>query len=375
MKRSEGRILTSHSGSMFPPPQDGAGDRAAYFAATGTETDQVAETVRAVVDKQVEIGVDVINNGDQNRGLTLMTFPRMFDGLEQRPPEGFARYKGLPDEDMEVYAEYYSAHPFMPFDPGQCVCTGPVSPKGIDLLQRDLSTLADAAEGKEFEELFYCVISPGWLRRWIVDEHYGSEDDLAFALAEAVKPYYRAVVDAGMILQIDSPDVVDNWSWDRWNDVTAYRKDLEARLDALSNAIEGLPEERVRLHFCWGSWHGPHSIALPLEEVLDLVYTFPAQCYSIEAAKANHTHEWRAFEQLPLPDGKIVMPGVIDHTTPVIEHPQVIADRIVAYANVVGKENVIAGTDCGMRIDSRVEWAKLDRMVQGAQLASRELFR
>jgi 5-methyltetrahydropteroyltriglutamate--homocysteine methyltransferase len=194
------------------------------------------------------------------------------------------------------------------------------------------------------------------------------------AMGEAMKPYYKAVVDAGLVLQIDAPDIVDNWVLDRWDDVKAYRRNLETRLEALSNALEGIPEDRVRVHLCWGSWHGPHSVELPLEEVLDLVYTIPAQCYSIEAAKPNHTHEWRAFQTHPLPDGKIVMPGVIDHTTPVIEHPQVIADRIVAYANVVGRENVIAGTDCGMRIDSRVEWTKLERMVEGARLASEALF-
>ena len=369
MKRSEGRILTSHSGSVFPPPRD---DHSIGGRPDGKPA--VAEAVREIVAKQVEVGLDVINNGDVNAGMGIMTFPRMFEGLEQRHGEGFKNYKGIPDEDMETYAEYYSAHPFIPFDPGQCYCTGPIRPKGLDLLQWDLDNLKQAAEGEDVEELFYCVISPGWLRRWVVDEHYGSEEEMAHAMGGALKPYFKAVVDAGLILQIDSPDIVDEWSWDRWTDLAAYRVNLEARLDTLRNAVRGLPEDRIRLHFCWGSWHGPHSVALPLEDVLDLVYTFPAECYSIEAAKANHSHEWRAFERHPLPDGKIVMPGVIDHTSAIIEHPQVIADRIVAYAKVVGKENVIAGTDCGMRIDSRLEWTKLERMVLGAKLATNELF-
>jgi 5-methyltetrahydropteroyltriglutamate--homocysteine methyltransferase len=371
MKRSEERILTSHTGSVFMPPGDD-------HAQPGVPIDDAAvkEAVRQVVDKQIEVGLDVINDGDLQFGLSLVqSFERAFDGVEKRPREAQrGSPRGVPDEDMEVFSEYYAQHPMLPFDPGTLVCTGPLGATALDRLKADLKMLQKVAEGKRLKELFMCFISPGWIQEWIWNDHYGSEEEFVFALAEAVKPYYRAIVDAGMVLQVDAPDIVDNWSWDRWTDVAAYRKNLAMRLEALSNALAGLPEDRVRLHFCWGSWHGPHSVALPLEKVLDLVYKVPAQCYSVEAAKPNHTHEWRAFQTFPLADGKLVMPGVIDHTTPVLEHPQVIADRIVAYAKVVGRENVIAGTDCGMRIDSRVEWAKLERMVQGAELASRELF-
>ena len=373
MKRSEGRILTSHTGSVFVPPGDDRAPPAVPWA-----RGEVKEAVRAVVDKQVEVGLDVINDGDLQFGLSMVqSFHQVLDGVEKRRPSAERRSpRGLPDEDMEVFAEYYERHPWVPpeVDMGLYVCTGPVRAAAVERLEADLARLREVAEGKDVEELFMCFISPGWLQEFIWNDHYGSEEEFVFALAEAVKPYYKAVVDAGMVLQIDAPDIVDNWSWNRWTDVSAYRKDLHIRLEAISNAISGLPEDRVRLHFCWGSWAGPHSVALPLEKVVDLVYRVPAQCYSVEAAKPNHTHEWRAFKQFPLPDGKIVMPGVIDHTTAVLEHPQVVADRIVAYAKLVGRENVIAGTDCGMRIDSRVEWAKLERMVQGAELASRELF-
>jgi 5-methyltetrahydropteroyltriglutamate--homocysteine methyltransferase len=373
MKRSKDRILTSHTGSVFLPPRDDHTQ-----PEVPREPAAIKEAVRAIVDKQVEVGLDVINDGDLQFGLSmLLSLDRVFDGVENRPKEaGRSSPKGVPDEDMEVFAEYYERHPWVPvdFDPGLYVCSGPLGAKSLDLLKRDLDTLKEAAQGKDVEELFMCFISPGWLQEWIWNDHYGSEEEFVLAMGEAVTPYYKAIVEAGMVLQIDAPDIVDNWSWDRWSDVSAYRKNLETRLEAISNAISGLPEDRVRLHFCWGSWAGPHGVALPLEKVLDLVYRVPAQCYSVEAAKPNHTHEWRAFEEFPLPDGKIVMPGVIDHTTPVIEHPQVITDRIVAYAKVVGRENVIAGTDCGMRIDSRVEWAKLERMTRGAELASKELF-
>jgi len=373
MRRSEGRILTSHTGSVFVPP----GNDHAPSAVTW-EHGEVKQAVRAIVDKQVEVGLDVINDGDIQVGLSLVeSFHRVFDGVEKRPDDAERRSpRGLPDEDMEIFAEYYERHPWVPpqVDLGVYVCTGPLAARAPDLLDRAVTTFREVAEGKKMTDLFMCFISPGWLQEFIWNDHYASEEHFVFALAEAVKPYYRAIVDAGLVLQIDAPDIVDNWSWSRWSDVGAYRKKVEMRLEAISNAITGLPEERVRLHFCWGSWAGPHSVALPLEKVLDLVYRVPAQCYSIEAAKPNHTHEWRAFQEFPLPDGKIVMPGVIDHTTAVLEHPQVVADRMAAYAKVVGKENVIAGTDCGMRIDSRVEWAKLERMVQGAELASKELF-
>lgn len=371
MKRSEDRILTSHTGSVFLPPRDDHTQ-----PEVPTEPPAIKDAVRQIVEKQLEVGLDVINDGDIQFGLSLVrSFDRAFDGVEKRPTQNGRRSpRGVPDEDMDVFAEYYARHPLLPFDPGLYVCTGPLKATGLEMLEWSLETLKEVTASKDVEELFMCFISPGWIQEWIWNEHYGSEEEFVFALGEAVKPYYKAIVDAGMVLQIDSPDIVDNWSWDRWTDVSAYRKNVEMRLEAISNAISGLPEDRVRLHFCWGSWPGPHSVTLPLEKVLDLVYRVPAQCYSIEAAKPNHTHEWRAFEQFPLPDGKIVMPGVIDHTTPVIEHPQVIADRIVAYAKVAGRENVIAGTDCGMRIDSRVEWAKLERMAQGADLASKELF-
>jgi 5-methyltetrahydropteroyltriglutamate--homocysteine methyltransferase len=286
----------------------------------------------------------------------------------------------MPDRDMEIYHEYYRAraeHTPPRLDDATRftkIVSGPVSAKSTESLEWDVQTLKDAATGKDLDDLFVCFISPGWVRNLSWNEHYATLEEEYFAIAAALRPFYKAIVDAGVVLQIDAPDLVDTWTLDRWDDVAGYRKDLEMRVEALNTALEGLPEEQVRLHFCWGSWHGPHSGALPLEHVLDIIYRVPAQCYSIEAAKPNHAHEWRVFEKHKLPDGKILMPGVIDHTTSVIEHPQVIADRIVTYAKLVGRENVIGGTDCGMRIDSRVEWAKLQAMVDGAKLATDELF-
>lgn len=384
MKRSTDRILTSHTGSLYEPPAEGAdvldgADLAHPSQAGGGAREEVRRRVEAVVRKQVDVGLDVINNGDISVGMQILDLQRVIGGTEWVPlkEDESTPVRSLPDLDMETYHEYYGEHPILGKTappPVKLACTGPLTTQGEENVAWDIATLKEAVADQDVEETFMDFISPGWVTRFLFNQHYATDEEFHFALAAALKPHYKAIVDAGFILQIDAPDIVDTWSWERWTDVTAYRKQAEMQIEAINSALQGLPEDRVRLHFCWGSWHGPHSVALPLEEVLDLIYRVPAQCISLEAAKPNHTHEWRAFKDHPLPDGKILMPGVIDHTTPVIEHPQVIADRLVTYANIVGRENVIAGTDCGMRIDSRVEWAKLAAMVTGAELATRELF-
>jgi 5-methyltetrahydropteroyltriglutamate--homocysteine methyltransferase len=380
MQRSNGRILTSHTGALFPPPRDDHGP-----VVVPSRRDAIRDAVRSIVDMQAEVGIDIVNNGDLTAGAGL-ELNLAFHGIETIPiDDEHGPARGMPDADMDRFAEYYAAYGLFPNPDNPLggsrperteaqVCRGPITPRSTEPLEWDAATLKELAGGKSAGELFLCFIGPGWMTRFIFDEHYASEEELIYALAAAARPFYRAIADAGLILQIDAPDIVDNWTWDRWTDLRAYRKHLEMRLDALNGAIEGIPEEQIRLHVCWGSWHGPHTGALPLGDVIDLIYRVPAACYSIEAAKPNHTHEWRVFAEHPLPDGRTVMPGVIDHTTAIVEHPRVIADRIIAYAKVVGPENVIAGTDCGMRRDSRVEWAKLAAMVQGAELASAELF-
>src|SRR6476646_6283213 len=259
MKRSDDRILSSHTGSVQLPPRD---DHSA--PELPSDRAEAKEAVRAVVDKQIEVGLDVINDGDLGAGLALVqSFHEFFTGVEKRPSatENRRSPRGVPDVDMETYAEYYAQHPMLPFDPGVYVCTDAIGPGNVDSLKWGLETLKEVAEGKGAEELFMCFISPGWIQEWVWNEHYRTEEEFVFAISEALKPYYKAVVDAGLILQIDAPDIPDNWSWDRWTDVNAYRKNLEMRLEATSNAISGLTEEQVRLPFCWGSWPGPHSVS------------------------------------------------------------------------------------------------------------------
>jgi 5-methyltetrahydropteroyltriglutamate--homocysteine methyltransferase len=213
----------------------------------------------------------------------------------------------------------------------------------------------------------------------IPNEHYGKPEDYAFALAEAIREEYRAIVDAGFILQIDDPAIVDVYDW--WfslnDDLAGYRKWAAFQIEALNHALRGIPEDRIRYHICWGSWHGPHKTDVPLKDVVDLLVHVKAQAYSVEAGNVRHEHEWKVWKDTRLPEGKLLLPGVVSHATNVLEHPEVIADRLINYASVVGRENVIASTDCGLggRVHPQLAWEKLRALREGADLASRQLWR
>ena len=214
-----------------------------------------------------------------------------------------------------------------------------------------------------------CVLAPGWLEHFFHNEYYANDEQYFFALADAMKHEYKAVVDAGFILQIDDPALPDTYDMIVPKPtIDEYRKFAEVRVDALNHALRGLPEDRVRYHICWGSWHGPHTHDLPLKHVVDLMLKVNAGAYSVEAANPRHEHEWKIWQNVKLPEGKILIPGVVSHHTNVVEHPEVVADRIVRYAGVVGRENVIAGTDCGMglRVHPQIAWAKLKALAEGA---------
>jgi 5-methyltetrahydropteroyltriglutamate--homocysteine methyltransferase len=237
---------------------------------------------------------------------------------------------------------------------------------------------AIARAGRAVEESFFCVLAPGWLDHFIYNEYYKSDDEYVFALAEALREEYLAVVKAGFILQIDDPGVAD-W-WDMLKpaiSVDEYvNKFAKVRIDAVNHALKGIPEDRVRYHLCWGSWHGPHTHDLPFEHIIKLMLEVRAQCYSFEAANVRHEHEWTLWKNIKLPEGKIILPGVVSHSTNLIEHPELVAERIARFANCVGRENVIAGTDCGLggRIHADLAWAKLGALVEGAKLASKRLW-
>jgi 5-methyltetrahydropteroyltriglutamate--homocysteine methyltransferase len=235
-----------------------------------------------------------------------------------------------------------------------------------------------AASGVKPEETFMCVLAPGWLEHFFYNEYYKNDEEYLFALAEAIGEEYRAVVDAGFILQLDDPGLPDTYDMIVPNPtIEEYRKFEQIRIDAQNHALRGIPADRVRYHICWGSWHGPHTHDLPLQYVVDLMLQVDAEAYSVEAANPRHEHEWKIWRDVKLPEGKILIPGVVSHASNVVEHPELVADRIIQYAELVGKENVIAGTDCGMgnRVHPQIGWAKLKALSEGAEMASKQLWR
>jgi 5-methyltetrahydropteroyltriglutamate--homocysteine methyltransferase len=227
------------------------------------------------------------------------------------------------------------------------------------------------------EEGFMTAVAPASASR-IGNTYYKTEEELLYACADAMREEYKAILDGGLILQLDDPAIAENW--DQINpepSVEDYQKFTMVRVEALNYAIRGLPQDRIRFHLCWGSWHGPHTTDIPMRDIVEIMLAINAQAYSFEAGNVRHEHEWRVWEDIKLPEGKLILPGVVSHATNVVEHPELVADRILRFAKLVGRERVIASTDCGLggRIHPDIAWAKLDALVQGAALASRQLWR
>jgi 5-methyltetrahydropteroyltriglutamate--homocysteine methyltransferase len=258
------------------------------------------------------------------------------------------------------------------------VANGPIQGRATDAIKREVKVFSDALKAADgAEEAFICVFAPGWLDHHIVNEHYATYEAFMFAVADALRDEYRAVIEAGFILQIDDPGVADAWDMIKPEpSIAEYRRHLKIRIDALNHALTGIPEDRVRHHFCWGSWHGAHTHDLPLKEVIDLVLEVRAQAYSFEAGNVRHQHEWTVWKDIMLAPGKIIVPGVVSHATNIVEHPELVAQRIKTFADIVGRENVVAGTDCGLggRLHDDLVWAKLSALAEGARLASKALW-
>jgi 5-methyltetrahydropteroyltriglutamate--homocysteine methyltransferase len=277
------------------------------------------------------------------------------------------------------FADFYKDLNFLAAPSERSVCNGPITYIGHNEIKQDLEEFRAAlTEAKvQPEDTFMCVLAPGWLEHFFYNEHYKNDEEYLFALADAIKDEYKAIVDSGFILQIDDPALPDTYDMIvPPPTIPDYRKFAEIRVEALNHALQGLPEDRVRFHICWGSWHGPHTHDLPLEHVIDLMLKIRAGAYSVEGANPRHEHEWKLWQDVKLPEGKILIPGVVTHHTNVVEHPELVADRIVRYANIVGRENVIAGTDCGMglRVHSQIAWAKFKALSDGAALATKTLW-
>jgi 5-methyltetrahydropteroyltriglutamate--homocysteine methyltransferase len=377
MQRSEGHIRTSHAGRL---PRLAA------------ESETLPRQVAAVVKKQVEIGIDCVGDGEFWNGRNFQYYTQQLSGVTERPLRPGEKASGRENTrerdtfpklyaDMDRVGTAFCVPGEQPrFFPSKtkAIVTGPIKGRATDAIRREVDVFKEAlAAAGGAQEAFICVFAPGWLDHHIFDEYYGDDEKFVFALADAMREEYRAVVEGGFILQIDDPGVATSWDMIKPEpSVADYRRYLKLRVDALNHALDGLPEDRVRHHFCWGSWHGAHTHDLPIKEVIDLVLQIRAQVYSFEAGNVRHEHEWTVWKDIKLPAGKMIMPGVVSHATNIVEHPALIARRIKNFADAVGRENVIAGTDCGLgtRLHDDLVWAKLAALAEGAQLATKTLW-
>jgi len=391
------RILVSHVGNLSRP------DDLNRLLATA-ESERVALSQRLpiavaeVVERQVACGVDIVNDGEYVKAGSYTGYiNQRITGIEVQPadPNRPPKHVGTGGRDRRDFPGLYAsglwysgsggpvrpgfATPGPPLrdNPQQVrVCTGPVRYVGQDAIQSDIGTLKSAIQGKDVEG-FIAAIGPCSVSTGPYNDYYPSQEAFLFGTAEALREEYKTITDAGLILQIDEPELATSWQFFPDMTVPEYRKYVEMLVEAINHALTGLPAENVRLHFCWGSGHRPHVHDIPLRDIADIILKVKAQAYSIEASNVRHEHEWCVWEDLKLPEGKILMPGVIGHATDLVEHPGLVAQRLVRYARLVGRENVQAGTDCG--IGSRVGheeivWAKLKALAEGARLASKELW-
>jgi len=382
MKRSTDHILVTHVGSLARPKDLmemllARNDGKPYDAAALAR--RTRESVAEVVQKQIDCGVDVINDGELGKSNFSRYTKERLGGFVERAADDNFKPTSIFGRDMVEFTEYFNrggrtsvGHHARVF-----YCIEPIKYVGQNAVKEDIANLTAALQGKKYAEAFLPAVAPGTMEHWMKNEYYKSAEDYLFAIADAMHEEYKAIVDAGFVLQIDDPDLADAWQMYPQMSLADYRKYQELRIDALNHGLRGLPEDRVRFHMCWGSYHGPHKYDIPLRDIADLILKVKAGAYSIEASNPVHDHEWRVWEGVKLPAGKTLIPGVVGHYSDFIEHPRAIADRLVRYAKVVGRENVIAGTDCG--IGSRVGhpqvgWAKFQAMAEGARIASEELW-
>jgi len=386
MKRSTDRILTTHVGSLIRPPalldhlrarQAGKDfDEAAYQRCL---TDSVAEVVRA----QAKAGVDVVSDGEFGKSISWSQYVlERLSGFERRPIKDTNPWARGADRTRfaEFYAELDARE--TPATQSESVCVGPIEYTDLTEVRRDIANFKAALKAAKVEEGFLPVAAPASVVPDRKNEYYKDEDALTEAIGNAMRTEYRAIVDAGLLVQLD--DARTAVTYDRMvppATLQDYRRWVGRHVEVLNHALRGIPPEKVRYHVCWGSWPGPHTTDVPLREIVDLILQVNAGAYLIEGANPRHEHEWRVWEDVKLPAGKVLVPGVISHATNVVEHPELVAERIVRIARLVGRENVMGGTDCGFaqgpfyrRVHPSIMWAKLEALAEGARLATRELW-
>jgi 5-methyltetrahydropteroyltriglutamate--homocysteine methyltransferase len=376
MRRSSQKILTTHTGSL-PWEAPLAGDEPDY-------SERLERAVADVVERQRRLGIDIVNEGEYTKGGDWLSFmDGRLGGCELRSgaAASSALFKGREQREFADFYRYAAERGTLFYTPGDqiklerkyWVCTAALTYTGEAALEREIRLLRAAAGT---EGVFLTTTAPASLEPYYTNEYYATEEEFLFALADALKIEYRKIAAAGLLLQID-----DAWLpalWDRIGidmGLDAFKKHCMLRVEALNHALEGIPEERIRYHMCWGSWHGPHVYDLELVHLLDVLLAVNAGAYLIEAANVRHEHEYNVWRERKLPEGKTLVPGVVTHSTDLVEHPELVAERIRRFAALVGVENVVAGTDCGFggRSHPQIAWAKLKALVEGARLASRSL--
>jgi 5-methyltetrahydropteroyltriglutamate--homocysteine methyltransferase len=386
MAKSGNRIRVTHAGALPRSPELAKlvwakGNGAPYDEGELARRleDELAETIR----RQVAIGIDSINDGELSKTSFTQYCASRIAGYETHlfDPTRDPAPLSIGARDIRKFREYFAAGhaKFVTLDPPKTtyVCTAPLRYVGHAELQDDLQRFKKALAGVDYTEAYLPANTPGTIEHWLRNRHYASEEEYLEAIADVMREEYKAIVDAGFRLQIDDPDLPDGWLMYPDMSVAEYRKYARLRVDALNHALRDIPREKIRLHVCWGSFHGPHADDIPLQDIADLIFRVRASEYSIEASNPAHEHEWTVFEDVKVPDGAALIPGVVGHCTDFIENPALVAQRLTRYANLLGRDNVMAGTDCGMgpRVkDPKICWAKFEAMVAGARLASKQLW-
>lgn len=387
MKRSTERFLTTHVGSLARPPEL---LELMFAQERGQDCDQsvfqscVRSAVVDVVERQVKAGLDVICDGEQGKASFLTYVSRRLGGFE--PREGDREDLWKESRETLAFPEFYEAH--KRYREGivaefvRLACTGPVTYTGHEALQRDIANVKAATEGKPAEEVFMTAISPSDIEGQQANEYYSSEEEYLYAIADAMHEEYKAIVDAGLLLQVDDPRLLTYYISQPQLSVEDCRRWAELRVEVLNQALRDIPSERIRFHTCYGINIGPRVHEMNLKDIVDIMLKVNAGAYSFEAANPRHEHEWKVWEDVQLPEGKILVPGVISHSTPLVEHPELVAQRLIRFATTVGKENVIGGSDCGFssfantepEIHPSIVWAKFESLAEGAKLASKQVW-
>jgi 5-methyltetrahydropteroyltriglutamate--homocysteine methyltransferase len=384
-RRNGQAILATHAGSL---PRSSELRELIFARADGKPYDaqelasRLRDEVKDVVRQQIACGIDVVNDGEVGKTNFNNYVQERLSGIEIREyrPGEDPEPLSISARDARIFPEYFAStmggFRWRGYTRPQVLCVDELRYVGHEALRTDIENFAAAIKGVEVAGAFLNANTPGTIEHWLRNQHYPSEEAFVYAIAECMREEYKAIVEAGFILQIDDPDLPD--AWQMYPDMTheEYRRYAEMRVDALNYALRDLPVSQIQLHVCWGSFHGPHLNDVPLEAIADIIFTVRASRYSIEASNPVHEHEWRIFRHVKLPEGAILIPGVVGHCTNFIEHPELVAQRLERYASVVGRENVMAGTDCGLgpRVGHpKIAWAKLRALAEGARLASTRL--